>query len=130
MTNEHYLVVSYFLVSFVSLGLGVVVYRVLRTPFAAIAELVAGKFRATILKRALSVSLAMAAVLGFLSVSYTCGMNYEQVVKDRDYMVQVNREQLQGAGNWIVYVVLGWGFVVAICLAVLRTKKPERNDQP
>ena len=70
MTNEHYLVVSYFLVAFVSLGLGVLVYRVLRTPFAAIAELVAaGKFRATILKRVLSVSLTMAALLGFLSVS-------------------------------------------------------------
>jgi len=129
MTNEHYLIVSYFLFGLVSLALGVAAYRVLQRPFAAIAEAVAGRFRSSILKRALAVSMAMAAVVGFLSVSYRgCGMSYEQIVKDRSYLEQVNRHQLQSTGNWIVYAVFAWGFVVVICLAVLRRKKESSGN--
>jgi hypothetical protein len=124
MTNEHYLIVSYFLFGLVSLGLGVAAYRVLRRPFSAVAEAVAGKFGSSILKRALAVSLPMAAILGFLSVNYrACGMSYEEVVKDRSYLEQLNRQQLQHAGNWIVYVVFAWGVVVLICLVALRRKE-------
>ncbi|HUM03961.1 MAG TPA: hypothetical protein VLT90_00775 [Terriglobales bacterium] len=131
MSNEHYLIASYFLVALVSLCLGVLAYRALRAPFAAIADLVAGRTGSTILKRALAASMTMAAVVGFLSVSYTqrgC-MKYEQVVKSRDYLVQVNREQLQGTGNWIVYAVFAWCVVILICLLVLRKKETEHSDQ-
>lgn len=124
MTNDHYLIVSYFLVLFVSLGLGVAAYRVLRAPFAAIVERAAGP-RSTLLKRVLRVSMTMAAVLGFLSVSYTqkgC-VSYEYVVKNRDYLVQMNREQLQSAGDWIASVVFAWCVVVVICLVVWRSKE-------
>ena len=130
MTNEHYLIVSYFVVGLVSLGLGVAVYRVLRRPFAEIAEAVAGRFGSTILKRALAVSMTVAAVIGFLSVSYTqrgCE-SYEEVVKDRSYLVQVNQQQLQGASNWVVYAVFAWGVVVVICLVVLRRKATDPNQ--
>jgi hypothetical protein len=125
MTNEHYLIVSYFLFAFVSLGLGIVAYRVLRTPFAAIADAVAGKSSSALLKRVLHLSITMAAVLGFLSVSYTqhgC-VNYEYVVKNRDYLVQINREQIQSAGDWTVYAVFAWCAVVVICLVVWRNKQ-------
>jgi len=131
MTNEHYLIVSYFVVGFVSLGLGAAAYRALRRPFAEIAEAVAGRFGSTILKRALAVSMTVAAVVGFLSVSYTqqgCGKSYEEVVKDRSYLVQVNQQQLQGASDWVVYGVFAWCFVVVICLVVLRRKKGETTD--
>lgn len=130
MTNEHYLIVSYFLFLFVSLGLGVVAHRLLRAPFAAIAETVAGS-RSTLWKRVLRVSMTMAAVLGFLSVSYTqkgC-MDYEHVVKNRDYLVQINRDQLQSAGNWIVYAVLAWCAVLVICLVVRRGKEEESSRE-
>lgn len=125
MSNERYLVVSYFLFAFVSVCLGGVAYRALRAPFAAITEILVGRLRSSILKRALAASMTMAAVLGFLSFSYTqkgC-MNYEQVVKDRNYLVQANREQLQGAGNWIAGAAIGWGVVVAICLVAMRRRE-------
>jgi hypothetical protein len=128
MTNERYLIVSYFVVGLVSLGLGVAAYRVLCTPFAAIADAVTGKSGSALWKRVLRVSLTMAAVLGFLSVSYTqhgC-VNYEYVVKDRNYLVQMNREQLQSAGDWIVYAVFAWCAVVVICLVIWRNTQ-ERN---
>lgn len=125
MTNERYLIVSYFLFAFVSLGLGVVAYRELRTPFAAIADAVAGKSSSALLKRLLRLSITTAAVLGFLSVSYTqhgC-VDYENVVKDRAYLVQLNREQIQSASDWIVYAVFAWCAVVVICLVVWRNKQ-------
>jgi hypothetical protein len=132
MTNGHYLIVSYFLFGLVSLGLGVAAYLVLRRPFAAIAEAVAGGFRSSILKRALAVSMALAAVLGFLSVSYTqrgcTTYKYEQVIEDRSYLVEVNQQQLQSAGNWIACAVFASGVVVLICLVALRRKEESSKD--
>ncbi|MGO9088008.1 MAG: hypothetical protein ACLQBK_22555 [Candidatus Sulfotelmatobacter sp.] len=127
MSNGRYLIVSYFLFGLVSLGLGVAAYLVLQRPFAAIADAVAGRFRSPILKRALAVSMTLAAVLGFLSVSYTqsgCDtIGYEAVIKDRSYLVQVNQQQLQRSSEWIVYVVFAAGVVVLICLVVLRKRE-------
>lgn len=131
MSNEHYLIVSYFLVGAVSLCLGIAVYRVLRTPFAAIAEAAAGRLRSRVLTRALGVSMTLAAVLGFLSVSYTeksC-MSYEAVVKNRDYLVQINRQQLQKTSDGIVEAVFFWCVVVLICLVALRSPQANRDDK-
>ena len=129
MTNEHYLIVSYFLFGLVSLGLGVAAYLALRRPFAAIAEMVAGHVRSALLKRTLALSIVMAAVLGFTSVSYRgCGMSYEEIVRERSYLEQINRQQLQHAGNWIVYVVLAWGVAVVLCVAVLRQRRENSGD--
>jgi hypothetical protein len=130
MSNERYLIVSYFLFAFVSVCLGGAAYRVLRTPFAAIAEMVVVRGRSLILKRVLAASLTAAAVLGFLGFSYTqkgC-MNYEQVVKDRQYLVEANRKQLQGSGNWIAGVALGWGLIVLLCLVALQRRNENSED--
>jgi hypothetical protein len=129
MTNEHYLIVSYFLFGLVSLLLGVSAYCVLRRSFAVIAEAVAG-LRVAMLRRTLALSLALAAVLGFLSVSYRgCGMSYEEILKERSYLVQKNQEQLQGAGNWIAGTVLVWGVVVVIGLVAVRRKEESSARQ-
>jgi len=128
MSNEHYLIVSYFVFALVSLALGVAAYRVLRRPFAAIAEAVAG-LRGVMLRRTLALSLALAAVLGFLSVSYVdCNRGYDQIVKDRSLMDEINRQQLQHAGNWIVFAVLAWGFMVVVLLAIWRRKKQQEGS--
>ena len=131
MSNEHYLIVSYFLVGLVSLCLGIAVYRVLRTPFAAIAEAATGRLRSRVLTRALGFCMTLAAVLGFLSVSYNqrgC-VSYEQVIKNRYSLVQNSKEQLQGTGEWIVSAVFLWCIVVLICLVVLRTAQANRHDE-
>jgi len=131
VSNERYLIVSYFLVALVSLCLGLAVYRVLRAPFAAVAEAAAGKLRSGVLSRAFGVCMTLAAVLGFLSVSYTergC-MNYEAVVKNRDYLVQVNEKQLQRTADWIVAAVFLWCFVVLFCLIALRSVQANHPDR-
>lgn len=124
MTNEHYLIVSYFVVALVSIGLGVAADRVLRGPFAAICEAVTSKSRLSTWKRTLTLSMTMAAVLGFLSVRYRgCGKSYAEIVNDRSYLVQMNREQLRATSDWIVYAVFAWCLVVVICLVVVRRKE-------
>jgi hypothetical protein len=131
VNNEHYLIVSYFLVGLVSLCLGMAVYRVLRAPFAAIAEAAAGKLRGGVLSRALGACMALAAVLGFVSVTYTqkgC-MNYEAVVKNRDYLVQINQQQLQRTADGIVAAVFLWCFVVLLCLVALRSAHANGPDR-
>ena len=131
MSNEHYLIVSYFLVGLVSLCLGIAAYRVLRTPFAAIAEAVTGRLSSRVLTRALGVFMTLAAVLGFLSVSYNergC-VSYEAVVKNRDYLVQINHQQLQRTADGIVSAVFFWCVVVLICLIALRGTQANRPDK-
>ena len=124
MTNEHYLAVSYFVVAFVSLGFGVAAYRVLRRAFSGVTEAVGGKSHLSTCKRTLAFSMTMAAALGFLSVSYqSCGSSYADIVKNRSYLVQVNRDQLQAASEWVVYAIFAWCLVVVIGLAVVRRKE-------
>jgi hypothetical protein len=48
-------------------------------------------------------------------------VSYEQVIKNRHFLVQNSKEQLQGTGKWIVSAVFLWCIVVLICLVALRT---------
>jgi len=124
MSNERYLIVSYFVFAVVCLGLGLLVYLILRKPFEGIAEAIVGN-RSTILKRALVVSLTAAASLGFLGFSYNqkgC-VSYEQVISNRYFLVDANVEQVQGAADWIVGTVFVWGVVIVIGLAAVKNRK-------
>lgn len=124
MSNERYLIVSYFFFAVVCLGMGVSTYLILRKPFAGIAGAIVGK-RGALLKRALAVSMTTAAVLGFLGYSYNqkgC-VSYQQVISNRYFLVEANVKQVQGAADWIAWTVLAWGAVVVICLSALRKRK-------
>lgn len=70
MSNERYLIISYFALAAVGLGWGVLVYYILRRPFEGVADAIVGKTRSTVLQRALVLSMTGASVLGFLGVSY------------------------------------------------------------
>ncbi len=131
MSNEHYLFVSYFLVGLVSLCLGIGMYRVLRTPFAAVAEAATGRLRSRVLTRALGIFMTLAAVLGFLSVSYNqrgC-VSYEHVIQNRYLLEQNSKEQLQKAADWIVAAVFFGCLVVLICLIALRRAQANPDDK-
>lgn len=121
MSNERYLIVSYFFFAVVCLGMGVLAYGILRRPFERIAEATLGG-RSPVLKRVLALTMTAAGALGFLGFSYNqkgC-TTYEQVVSNRYFLVQANVEQVQGAADWMVWTVLAWGVVVVICLTTLR----------
>lgn len=132
MSDERYLIVSYVLFGLTSLCLGGVSYLLLRAPFAAIAETAAGKVRSRFLKRALPVVLTLAGVVGFLSISYTqqfCGpRKYEDIVKDRQYLVEVNRRQVKSTANWLVSAVFVSSLVVLLCMIALRKLDSTHTD--
>lgn len=119
MSNEHYLIISYFVFAIVCLGLGALVYRILRKPFAAIVDVTVGS-RSNLVKKALTFTLTTAGVLGFLGYSYNqkgC-VSYQQVIQNRRSLIDANVQQVQGAVDWIVWTMLAWGMVVVIFLKV------------
>ena len=127
MSNERYLIVSYFVFAVLCLGLGVLVHLILRKPFTAVADHVLGD-RGGLVKRALMLTLTAAGVLGFLGFSYTqkgC-VSYQQVIQNRQSLVDANVHQVQGAADWIVWTVLAWGVLVVIFLKA-RQKHNSRN---
>lgn len=127
MSNERYLIVSYFVFAVVCPGLGVLVYYILRRPFERIAEVIFGKNSSGWLRRALMVTMTAASTLGFLGYSYNekgC-VSYEQVIAKRYSLENANVEQVQGATNWIIGTLFAWGVVVVIGLAAVRKRKSD-----
>ncbi len=118
MTNERYLIVSYFLVAALSVGLGAMVYFFLRRPFGAVADAASGKRLSTILKRLLPCGVLFPALLGFVSISYRgCERTtYEKIVESRSYLVQKNQEQISSILFSILVAVLFWNVIVLLTL--------------
>jgi hypothetical protein len=128
MSNERYLIVSYFALAIFCFGLGLLVYYILRRPFERVADSIVGNARQTWLKRTMVLSMTAASVLGFLGVSYNqqgC-TKYEQVIKERAYLVDRNIEQVQNATVWIVCTLLLWCVVIGVALAATRKQKSDQ----
>jgi len=128
MSNERYLIVSYFALAMFCFGLGLLVYYILRRPFERLAGAIVGNARQTWLKRTMVLSMTAASVLGFLGVSYNqqgC-TKYEQVIKERAYLVDRNIEQVQNATAWIVWTLLLWCAVIGVALAATRKQKADQ----
>ena len=110
MTNERYLIVSYFAGAAVSLAVGTLVYVYLRRSFGEVADAVSGRRFSTILKRLFPFGMVFPAFLGFISVSYlSCNHDtYTKVVQSRDYLLQKNQEQLSMTLFSLVVAILVW----------------------
>ncbi len=117
MTNEQYLIVSYFVCAALSVAAGVLVYLYLRRPFAGVADAASGKHLPTILKRLLPCGLVFPALLGFLSVSYeSCNSTYSGIVADRSLLVAKNHEQISAILFCIVIAVIFWNLIAILIL--------------
>jgi hypothetical protein len=126
MTNERYLIASYFVCAALSIALGILVYFFLRRPFASVADAASGKRLPSMLKRLLPWGLVFPALLGFVSVSYQgcTRTTYAEIVETRGYLVQKNQEQISSVLLSILAAVLFWDVVV---LLILRYAKDSRN---
>ena len=117
MTNEQYLIVSYFVYAALSVAAGILVYLYLRRPFASLADAASGKHLPTILKRLLPCGLVFPALLGFLSVSYeSCNSTYSGIVADRSLLVAKNHEQISAILFCIVIAVIFWNLIAILIL--------------
>ena len=117
MTNDQYLIVSYFVCAALSLVAGVLVYLYLRRPFAGVADSAPGKHLPTLLKRLFPCGLLFPALLGFLSVSYQgCNKSYADIVASREYLVARNHEQLSAILFYTVLAILFWNLITLLIL--------------
>lgn len=113
MTNEQYLVVSYFTVGLLSFAFALATYLLLRHSFIGVTQAVRGKL-SIILRRLFFIGIILPALVGFFSVSFrSCSKEtYVQIIADRSYLVAKNQEQLSTSLSYIVIALLLWGLII------------------
>jgi cell shape-determining protein MreD len=116
MTNEQYLIVSYFAGAAVSIVVGTLVYFYLRRSFGEFVEAASGSRFPSVLKRLFPCGLIFPALMGFISVTYSsCNHEtYEKIVQNREYLVGKNREQLSSILLSLLIAILVWNVVLAL----------------
>jgi hypothetical protein len=122
MTNEQYLIVSYFSVAVIAMVIGFAAYFWLRAPLHEVAAALPWKAFRELLSRLFPVAIVLPALLGFVSVSYR-GCNrqeYEKIVAERSYLVSKSQQQISASLTHVVWAVFAWCALIAILLAAKR----------
>ncbi|HMD10465.1 MAG TPA: hypothetical protein VKH63_23235 [Candidatus Acidoferrum sp.] len=127
MTNERYLIASYFACAAIAVGLGAIAYLFLRRPFDGVADAASGKRLSSMLKRLLPWGLLLPALLGFVSVSYQ-GCNrttYQEIIQNRSYLVEKNQEQISSILFYILVAIVFWDAIVLLILKYAQNGRDE-----
>jgi len=131
MTNDRYLIVSYFAVASLAIAFAGAAWLYLRRSFGGIAQALSKGNLSRILKAMFPAGLFLPAFLGFVSVSYRgCGMSYQEIVKERFYLIHKNQEQISSILIWIVAAVLFWDLVILLVLRAVRTSSQASGESP
>jgi hypothetical protein len=122
MSNDRYLTISYFVVAALSIAFAGTTWLYLRRSFMGITQTLSRGGLSRILKAMFPAGLFVPALLGFVSVSYRgCGKSYEDIVKERSYLIQKNQEQISSILLWIAAAVLFWNLIILLALRFART---------
>jgi len=125
MTNEEYLITSYFAVGMICIGLSVLIYALLKDSFGKTVSSYSGTKLPIILKRMFFIGILFPALIGFFSVSYRdCKGSYKSIIADKAYLVQKNQAQLSASTLYLVIALVIWCLVVALIL-MIQKKKPD-----
>jgi hypothetical protein len=130
MTNEQFLIVSYFLVAALSLLVGFGAYVWLRVPLRELAATLPWESMRVLLKRLFPVGLLLPALLGFISVSYRgcLAKQYNEIIADRSYLVSKSREQMGESFTHVAWAIAAWCLLIAILMAVKRRKGTDSRN--
>lgn len=113
MTNDRYLIVSYFAAAALAVAFAGATWLYLRRSFGEITQPLATGNLSRMLKAMFPAGIFLPAFLGFISVSYRgCGESYEEIVKERSYLIQKNHEQISSILLWIAAALLFWDLVI------------------
>jgi len=117
MTNEQYLVVSYFAAAGVGVLLAVLTALFLSAPLTRVLAGVARPL-GTVFRRFLPSWLILAVLFSFFSVTYyDCQHDtYQKIVADRHYLVQKNFEQGADMTWYLAAALAAYGLVLGISL--------------
>jgi hypothetical protein len=122
MTNDRYLIVSYFAMAALAIGFAGATWLYLRRSFRGITQTLPTSDLSRILRAMFPAGLFLPALLGFASVSYRgCGKSYEEIVKERSYLIQKNQEQISSILLWIAGALLFWDLIILLALRFART---------
>ena len=126
MSNETYLIASYFTMGGISILLGVTTWLALRRSLAGACAAFPNTRLAGILRRLFFWGLVLPAVLGFVSVSYkSCNVDtYEKIIAKRSYLVGKNHDQLEAILDYLVIALFVWAVLVGIGILIRRHKLP------
>lgn len=118
MSNEAYLIVSYFSVVVLCLVLSVAAYRWLRRPTDGIADSLPHEKWRKIIRKAFPLSTILLVLSSCLSVNYYgCQKKkYSEILNDRSYITAKNSEQISQSLNAIVWGVAVWSIILAVAL--------------
>jgi hypothetical protein len=128
VTNEQYLVVSYFLVGVACLALGLATFALFRRCFEAVTKAVPGGKFGLILRKLFLAGVVLPALAGFFSVTFrSCEKHtYNAIVADRSYLIAKNQEQLGTCMLYICVALLVWALLVSIGFATMG-KRPQED---
>ncbi len=131
MTNEHYLIASYFVVAAACMAVSFAVYTLLRRSFAAMTTVVPGGRLGNLLQRLFFIGIVLPGLAGFLSVTfYSCDKpTYQKIIADRPYLVAKNQEQLSASFSYIVIALLIWGFIAAASFWLQHRNRNQMADR-
>ena len=113
-----YLYVSYFAAVIFGLVFAIVITAILRKPHRqATTDVKAGKL-GTLIRSIFPSWLILTILLAFISVSYfDCShTTYQQVIEDRDYLVNKTQEQISNILMWLVIALLAYCFILVLFL--------------
>lgn len=122
MSNETYLIVSYFAVVALCAGLAAAAYLWLRKPAEGIASSLAHESLRKMIRKAFPLGTVFFALAWCLSVNYYgCEQKkYQEIVNDRSYITKKNAEQVSEALQGIIWGVALWSAFFAIALRTTR----------
>lgn len=125
MINEQYLIASYFTVGAICAALAAAVYLFLRHSFMGIIRHIPFRQLSLILKRLFLIGILFPALVGFFSVSFrSCSRDtYEEIIADREYLIDTNKEELSTSVFNIVVALFAWGVIAGGAVYLARSKK-------
>jgi H+/Cl- antiporter ClcA len=130
MTNDRYLIVSYFVVAALAVALACATWLYLRRSFWGISQSLSEGNFSRIWNAMFPAGLFLPAIFGFISVSYYgCSMSYEKIVKDRSYLIHKNQEQISSILLWIAGALLFWNLIIALALRFARTSSTQPSAE-
>jgi len=126
VTNEQYLIVSYFSAAGGGMLAAAITALILRSPVKkAVGKLLKGAGR--IFRRVLPIWLILLVLFGFMTVSYfDCAHEtYDEIVNDRQHLEQVTRIQASRMCLFLGISLLAYAFAMVILLITC----PPKHDK-
>jgi hypothetical protein len=128
VSNEQYLIGSYFIAAATCIGIGLLVFVLVRHSFGEITRIVPGGRLGKILRNLLWCGIVIPAAGAFFSVSFRgCGKgDYQAIISDRPYLIAKNQAQIGACLSWVCIALLV--LAIIIMLVFVCNGRAEKNN--